>query len=103
VGHGGIAPPILNLSTKCQWSPSRSNRGPPTPTSQQSLPVTDILVEIPGYADEEILVTNRYSNLNFSVVEPVDRLPEDMHLLLYVDRQLNSYIRHFTVRIFSTS
>lgn len=69
----------------------------------RSLPVDDIVVELPGYADEEILVTRRYSNPSFSVVEPVDRLPQDVHLLLYVDRQLSSYIRHSTVRIFSTS
>lgn len=56
---------------------------------RRSLPVDDILVELPGYADEEILVTRRYSNPNFSVVEPVDRLPEDMHFLLYVDRQFS--------------
>jgi hypothetical protein len=49
------------------------------------------MVELPGYAEEHILVTRRYSNPNFSVVEPVHRLPEDMHLLLYVDRQLSSY------------
>jgi hypothetical protein len=68
----------------------------------RSLPVDDILVELTGYADEEILVTHWYSNPSFSVVEPVDKLPEDMHLLLYVDRQLSSYTRRFTVRIFST-
>jgi hypothetical protein len=55
---------------------------------RRSVPVDDILIQLPGYADEEI-VTRRYSNPNFSVVEPGDRFPEDMHFLLYVDRQFS--------------